>query len=66
MRLDRFQQEIEHRSTLLRAGGDGGPDPLAPASAGFAARALRNPAIDHHEADRLFRQVVRRLDAPAW
>ena len=63
MRLDRFQQELEHRSALLRAGGDGGPDALAPAAARFAARALRNPAVDHHETNLLFRQIVRRLDA---
>jgi len=49
MRLDRFQQEVEHRSALLRAGGDRGP--------GFALRAQRDPAV------RPFRQVVRRIDA---
>ncbi len=63
MRFDRFQQELEHRSALLRARGDGGPDPLAPAAPGFATRALRNPTINHHEANRLLRQIVRRLDA---
>ena len=63
MRFNRFQQELEGRSALLHAGGNGGPDALAPAAPGFAPCALRDPAVDHHETDRLFRQVVRRLDA---
>ena len=63
MRLDRLQQELEGRSALLRAGGDVGPNVFAPAAPGFAPRALRNPAVDNCEADRLFRQVVRRFDA---
>ncbi len=63
MRFHRLPQEFEDRSTLLCACGDGGPDPLAPAAAGFAACALRDPAVDHDEADRLFRQVVCRFDA---
>ena len=63
MRFNRFQHELEGRSALLRAGGDGGPDTLAPATPGFATCALRDPAVDNHEADRLFRQVVCRLDA---
>ena len=45
MSLDRFQQKREDRSALLRAGGDGGPDALAPPAAGFAARALRDAAV---------------------
>ena len=63
MRFDRRQQEIEHRPALLRAGGYGGPDAFAPAAAGFAASAWRDPPVDHDEADRLFRQIVGRFDA---
>ncbi len=63
MSMNRVQKKLEDRTTLLGVGGDDRPDPLAPAAAGFAARALRNPAVDHHEANRLFRQVIGRFDA---
>jgi len=63
MSLDRFQQELEYRAALLGAGGDGRPDSLAPPTARFATGALCNPTVDHHESDRLFREVVCRFDA---
>ena len=63
MRFDRFEQEFENRSALLRTAGDGCPDAFAPAAAGFAASAWRDPPVDHDEADRLFRQIVGRFDA---
>ena len=49
----------------MRAGGDRCPDSFAPISARFAASALRDPAVDHHESNRLFRQIVRRYQANA-
>ena len=55
--------KIEDGSALLGAGGDGGPDAFAPALAGWAARALGDPPIDHHETDCLLGQVVGRFDA---
>src|SRR5262249_18040660 len=51
----------QHALALLRARRDHAPDPLAPAVARRAARPLRDVPVDHHEADRLLRQVVRRL-----
>ena len=63
MGLDRSIEKVEDRAALLHAGGNHRPDPLAPALAGFATRALGDAPVDHHEADRLFGQVVGRLDA---
>ena len=63
MSLNRVQQELKDRATLLGAGGDHRPDPLAPAAAFLAPRPLGDLPVDHHEANRLFGQVVRRLDA---
>jgi len=60
---DRCLQELEHRSALLCAGGGRCPDPLQPSLSGFTSRALGHVSVDHHKANRLFRQVVRRLDA---
>ena len=54
-------QILEHRSSLLTAGRYHRPDPLAPAVAPLAPRPLRDQAVDHHEPDRLLRQVVRRF-----
>src|SRR5260370_32429289 len=54
-------QVLKHRSPLLCAGRDRGPDSFAPAVSSFTPRPLRDPAVDHHEADRLLGQVVRRL-----
>src|SRR3954471_16305652 len=61
-RRHRRLQTREHRSSLLAARRDRRPDPLAPAVAAVAPRPLRDQAVDHHEPDRLLRQVVRRLD----
>ncbi len=44
-----------------RRAGDHRPDSLAPLPALFAARPLRDVPVDHHEADRLLGQVVRRF-----
>ncbi len=43
------------------AAGDHRPDSLAPLPALFAPRPLRDMPVDHHEADRLLGQVVRRF-----
>ena len=58
--LDRRRQILEHTPPLLRTGRDHRPDPLAPAVARRAACPLRYVPINHHEADGLLRQVVRR------
>ncbi len=60
-RPDRRLQVREHRSTLLPTRRDHRPDPLAPAIPRLAPRPLRDQPVDHHEPDRLLRQVVRRL-----
>ena len=60
---DRVVEELERRSALLGAGGDDGPDSLAPLSATFAAGPLSDAAIDDHKTHGLFREVVGRLDA---
>src|SRR5262245_25370416 len=57
-RLDGRTQIIKHRPALLTARRHHGPDPLAPTPARLPARALRYLSIQHHEPDRLFRQVV--------
>src|SRR5438552_3296438 len=62
-RCDRGIQRLEDRTTLLRTRRDYCPDPFAPASAGLPTRPLGDVPVDHHEADRLFRQVVRRPPA---
>ena len=56
-------EKVEHAAALLDAGGDHRPGSLTPALARFAARALGDAPVDDHEADRLFGQVVGRLDA---
>ena len=60
-RRHRRLQVLKHRSPLLRARRDHRPDPFAPAVSPFTPRPLRDQAVDHHEPDRLLRQVVRRL-----
>src|ERR1700733_1805444 len=43
------------------AGRDHGPDAFAPPPPRLAARAHRDVPINHHKADRLLREIVRRL-----
>src|SRR6478672_8112846 len=54
-------QVLKHRSPLLRARRDYGPDPFAPAVSLFTPCPLRDQTVDHHEPDGLLRQVVGRL-----
>ena len=56
-------EKVEHAAALLDAGGNHCPDALAPALARFATRALSDTPVDDHKADRLFGQVIGRLDA---
>lgn len=56
-------KELEDRSALLSAGGSRGPDALTPGAARRALRALRDAALDDHEAQGLFGQVVGGLDS---
>ena len=51
MGLDGFAEEVESTAALLDAGGQYGPDSLAPSPALFASRALGDEAIDDHEPD---------------
>ena len=60
---NRLIEKVEHAAALLDAGGDHRPDSLTPALARFAARALGNAPVDDHKPNRLFCQVVGRLDA---
>ena len=60
-RRHRRLQIREHRPSLLTARRHHRPDPLTPPVAALAPRPLRDQAVDHHEPDRLLRQVVRRL-----
>ena len=60
---DRIVDELEGGTALLGAGGQHGPNALAPATAGLAARALGDFAVDGQKTDLTFRPVVRRLDA---
>src|SRR5262249_4153451 len=60
--LHRLAQEAVGRPALLAAGGDHRPHPLTEAPAALASRPLGDVPVDHHEADRLLRQVIRRLD----
>ena len=53
----------EDRTTLLRQSCDRRPDTLRPLSAGLAPRALGDAAVDDHETDGLFGQIVGRLHA---
>ena len=63
MRQERLVKELECIEAALCTCGKRCPDSHAPISARFAAGALRDPAVDHDESNRLFRQIVRRLDA---
>src|SRR5262249_23479606 len=60
-RRHRRLQILKHRPPLLTARRDHRPDPLAPLIPALGSRPLRDPAVDHHEPDRLLRQVVRRF-----
>src|SRR5947209_16778049 len=57
IRLDRLVQIRKHRPTLFRTTGDHRPNALAPVPAALPARPLRDAPVDHHEPDRLLRQV---------
>ena len=59
----RIAKERERRSALVFASHRDGADPLEPALPHFAASALRHPAMNRHEPDRLFRHVVRWFDS---
>ncbi len=59
-RLDTRIQERHHVRPLLFASRQHAPEPFQPAVAPVAPRALRHLSVDHHLANRLFSQVVRR------
>jgi hypothetical protein len=55
-------EKVKDTAILLAAGGDHRPDAFPPTLAAFAARPLRDVTVDHEVSNRLFRQVVRRLN----
>src|SRR5450432_2917744 len=59
----RCVDELEHTFAMLSAGRHRCPNAFQPAAARFASAALRNLAIDYHEANRLLREIVGGLDA---
>jgi hypothetical protein len=61
--INRGPQKFHHVAARLRTGGQRRPDALAPSTPLRAVSPLRDSPIDHHEANRLLGQVVRRLDA---
>ncbi len=63
MRLDRLAQKSKDARTVPGTRGDRRPNPLAPAAATCASRALRHFAIENNEPNRLFGQIVRGGDA---
>jgi hypothetical protein len=74
VRIGVFRQECaqglgnfsETFTFLARAGGQHGPDALAPALSGGSARALRDSAIDHAGPFFAFRQMVRRFNVRVY
>src|SRR3954462_11188981 len=60
VRLHRLLEVLERRPPLRRARRQGRPHPLAEPPARLPARPLGHHPVDHHEPDRLLRQVVRR------
>ena len=58
-----MEKRKKNAPAFLRTGCHHGPYAFEPALAFFTARSLRHFAIDHDEANRLFRQVIGRLDA---
>ena len=71
LRMNRVQEKLKNRTTLLGAGGDDRPDPFAPAAAGFAARPSGDMPVNHHKADRLLGEIAhssdkRLLAAASW
>ena len=55
-------KEVEDITAGAVTSGKRCPDPFAPATPRFAASSLRNQAIDHHESNCLFRNVVGGFD----
>src|SRR3954454_11956885 len=60
VRPDHRIQVGEHVTALLRTRRHHLPDPLTPPTPPLTPRPLRDQPVDHHEPDRLLRQVVRR------
>ena len=59
--LKRLAKVLIQRPTPLAARRTRRPYPLAPLPTPLPPRALRDPSVDHHEPQRLLRQVVGRL-----
>lgn len=61
--MEGIAEELEDTATLLTAGGDHRPDAFTPTLSPWAASSLRDATVDHDVPNRLFRLVVRRLNA---
>src|SRR5436190_1560133 len=61
--LHRIDQEFKHAFAVLSTGRDRGPNSFQPTTTWFTATALRDSPVDHHKANRLLRQVIRRFHA---
>ena len=62
MRVDRSNKVFEDAAALLTARRNDGPYAFAPSATGLAAGALGDSLIDNQGANRLFGEVVRRVD----
>ncbi len=60
---ERFLKKLHQVAPGLFAGRDRCPNALAPIAALFATSALRDFAIENHEPNRLFGQIIGRIDA---
>ena len=56
--VEGIAQVSEDGPTLLGQRRDGRPDSFVPLAAPLAAGALRDPAVDDHETNRLLGQVI--------
>ncbi len=60
---ERFLKELDQVAARLFAGRQRGPDAFTPLTALLAARALGDFAVEYHEPNCLFGQIIGRIDA---
>jgi len=66
MSLQRVEQELEDRTTLLGASRDHRPDPFAPPTAFLAPRPPGDVPVAYHKTNRPFRGVSRSSGITSW